>query len=81
MEPTIAVDVVFGSLPKEERQKMIDSMINDLSPYPAAQDYFFQDIIDPRQTREYLTQVLSIIRDSDSKGIGEHRLSNWPTKF
>lgn len=81
MDPAIAADVVFGSLPEEEKQKMIDSMISDLSPYPAAGEYFLQDIIDPGQTREYLTQVLSIIRDSDSKGIGEHRLSNWPTKF
>ncbi|MDX2439195.1 MAG: carboxyl transferase domain-containing protein [Desulfobacterales bacterium] len=81
MEPTIAADVVFGGLPEDERQKMLELMISDLSPYPVAQDYFVQDIIDPRQTRTYLTQILSIIRDSDNEGIGEHRLSNWPTKF
>lgn len=81
MEPTIAADVVFGGLPEEERRNMLELMIDDLSPYPAAREYFLQDIIDPRQTRTYLTQILSIIRDSDGQGVGEHRLSNWPTKF
>ncbi|MEA1966665.1 MAG: carboxyl transferase domain-containing protein [Thermodesulfobacteriota bacterium] len=81
MEPTIAADVVFGKLPREERQQMLELMVGDSSPYPAAQNYFIQDIIDPGQTREYLTQILSIIRDSDNQGIGEHRLANWPTKF
>ncbi|WDP89535.1 MAG: carboxyl transferase [Desulfobacter sp.] len=81
MEPTIAVDVVFGGLPEEERKKLLDQMVSDLSPYPAAQDYFIQDIIDPRQTRNYLTEILSIIRASEGGGVGEHRLANWPTKF
>jgi acetyl-CoA carboxylase carboxyltransferase component len=60
---------------------MRDLMVSDSSAYPAAQVYFLQDIIDPRQTRKYLTDILSIIRDSNGKGIGEHRLANWPTKF
>ncbi|MEA3437796.1 MAG: carboxyl transferase domain-containing protein [Thermodesulfobacteriota bacterium] len=81
MEPTIATDIVFGNLPEEERRQMIDLMVSDSSPYPAAQDYFLHDIIDPKNTRKYLTQILSIIRDSDDQGIGEHHLANWPTKF
>jgi len=81
MEPTIAADVVFGSLAQEERGKMLDLMVSDSSAYPAAQDYFLQDIIDPRHTRKYLTDILSIVRDSDGSGVGEHRLANWPTKF
>ena len=81
MEPTIAVDVVFGSLPEADKKNFLDQMISDLSPYPAARDYFLQDIIDPRQTRNYLSRVLSVIRASDSGGVGEHRLANWPTKF
>jgi acetyl-CoA carboxylase carboxyltransferase component len=60
---------------------MLDLMVSDSSAYPAAQDYFLQDIIDPRHTRKYLTNILSIVRDSDGRGVGEHRLANWPTKF
>ena len=81
MEPLIAADVVYGNRPKEEREALAAQMVNDSSPYPAAQSYYLQDIIDPRSTRQYLKNVLRIIRDSANQGIGEHRLANWPTKF
>lgn len=81
MDPSIAVDVVYGSLPEEERQRMIDKMRGDNSPYPAAGAYCLQDIIDPRETRNYLIKVLKIIRDSEDRGMSKHFLANWPTKF
>ena len=81
MDPQIAGDVVYGGLSPEEREQKIHEMISDLSPYPAAGEYYLQDIIDPRQTRNYLIRVLGIIRSSKNRGIGEHRLANWPTKF
>ena len=81
MDPLIALDVVFGSLPEQERKKSIEKMIGDLSPYPAAGAYYLQDIIDPRDTRNYLIKVLKIVRDSKNRGMSEHRLANWPTKF
>ena len=81
MDPHAAADVVFGDISREEKKKLVEKMIGDLSPYPAAGAYYLQDIIDPRDTRDYLTKVLKIIRDSKCKGIGKHFLSNWPTKF
>ncbi|MEA2039612.1 MAG: carboxyl transferase domain-containing protein [Thermodesulfobacteriota bacterium] len=81
MDPSIAADVVFGGLSEEERKKSLKRMIGDVSPYPAAGAYYLQDIIDPRDTRDYIIKVLKIVRDSKSRGIGEHRLANWPTKF
>jgi acetyl-CoA carboxylase carboxyltransferase component len=81
MDPLIATDVVFGRLTKEEQEKALKKMIGDVSPYPAAGAYYLQDIIDPRDTRNYLIGVLKLIRDSKNKGIGKHRLANWPTKF
>jgi methylmalonyl-CoA decarboxylase subunit alpha len=81
MDPLIAADVVYGSLPEEAREKEVEKMIGDGSPYPAAGAFYLQDIIDPRETRNYVMEVLRIVRDSESKGIGKHLLSNWPTKF
>jgi acetyl-CoA carboxylase carboxyltransferase component len=81
MDPEIAADVVYGNLSEEERKRSVKVMIGDLSPYPTAGAYYIHDIIDPRETRTYLIRVLKVIRDSQSKGIGEHRLANWPTKF
>jgi acetyl-CoA carboxylase carboxyltransferase component len=81
MDPHIAADVVFGGLSEEERKKSVEKMIGDLSPYPAAGAYYLQDIIDPRDTRSYLINTLKIIRDSKNRGMSEHHLANWPTKF
>ena len=81
MDPLIAVDVVYGKLPEDERLKRVEKMLGDNSPYPAAGAYYIQDIIDPRATRDYLIKVIGIIRDSKSKGIGKHHLANWPTSF
>lgn len=56
-------------------------MIGDVSPSPAAGAYCLQDIIDPRETRNYIKKVSKTIRDSENKGMSEHHPSNWPTKF
>ena len=81
MDPLIAADVVYGSLPEEERMKEVDKMVGDSSPYPAAGAYYVQDIIDPRETRNYLIEVLRIVRDSEDWILSKHHLANWPTKF
>jgi methylmalonyl-CoA decarboxylase subunit alpha len=81
MDPEIASEIVQGNVPGKDRQRSLQAMIGDLSPYPAAGAYYVQDIIDPRETRNYLVQVLRIIRDSKGRGMSEHNLANWPTKF
>jgi acetyl-CoA carboxylase carboxyltransferase component len=81
MDPLIAAEVVFGGLSEEKRKKSVEKMIADVSPYPAAGAYYLQDIIDPRDTRTYLIKILKIVRDSKNRGLSEHRLANWPTKF
>lgn len=81
MDPEIAADVVYGNQPEEARRRLLETMIGESGPYPAAGAYYLQDVIDPRDTRKYLMEVLRIIRDSRDRGIGLHRLANWPTKF
>ena len=81
MDPLIAVDVVYGNLSEDQREKLLEKMIGDNSPYPAAGAYYIQDIIDPRRTRDYLIKVIGIVRDSKNRGLSEHRLANWPTNF
>ncbi len=81
MDPLIAADVVYGRLPEEERMAEVSKMLGDQSPYPAAGSYYLQDVIEPGETRDYLIKVLQVIRSSRDKGIGQHHLANWPTKF
>ncbi len=81
MDPSIGADIVFGSLPAAEREKLVEKMMADSSPYPAARMYGIQDVIHPAETRDYLIKVLNIVRQSRNRGMGQHLLAGWPTKF
>jgi len=87
VSPEIAANVVFGGkIPTSERDKekwqgLVQQMVDDASPYGAAGMHYIHDVIDPRETRDYIANALEICQDTKSKGIGEHKLANWPTKF
>jgi len=81
MDPEIAADIVHSELSGDARDHSLKKMIGDVAPYAAAGAYYIHDIIDPRDTRKYLIKVLQVIRGSKGKGMSEHRLANWPTKF
>ena len=87
VSPEIAANVVFGGkIPeserdKEEWQKLVQQMVDDASPYGAAGAHYIHDVIDPRETRNYIHRALEICQDNLHKGIGNHKLANWPTKF
>jgi hypothetical protein len=75
MDPHVGADIVFGSLPESEREKLVEKMMADSSPYPAARVYGIQDVIHPCETRDYLIKVLGIIRGSKTKGMSRILLS------
>jgi len=81
LEPEIAADVAYGALPEDERKELIEKMVREGSPYSLAEEFYIQDVIDPRETRDYLVSVIRLIRTSESGGMGAHLLANWPTKF
>ena len=87
VDPAIAANVVYGGKASasdqnsEEWQGLFRQMIEDASPYGAAGMHNIHDVIDPRETRDYITRALEVAWNKRSEGIGEHRLANWPTKF
>lgn len=81
LEPEIAADVAYGALSEDKRKALVEKMVRDGDPYPLAEQYYIQDIIDPRETRNYLICVIRLIRNCKTKGAGQHLLANWPTKF
>jgi acetyl-CoA carboxylase carboxyltransferase component len=87
VDPEIAVNVVYGGKDLESegqeglRESLIRKMVEDASPYEAAGVNYIHDVIDPRETRAFIIQALEIFRRSRNKGIGEHKLATWPTKF
>jgi acetyl-CoA carboxylase carboxyltransferase component len=85
--PEIAANVVFAgkmeNSPELATQKddFVKQMIRDSAPYSAAGMHYIHDVIDPRETRDYIIRGLDIARDRRRGGIGQHLLANWPTKF
>ncbi|MBN2282447.1 MAG: carboxyl transferase, partial [Deltaproteobacteria bacterium] len=79
VDPETASDIAFGSLPEDQRRELMEQMIADTNLYPLAGLFHIHDIIDPRETRDHLLRMLDIIANSRSRGIGNHRLANWPT--
>jgi acetyl-CoA carboxylase carboxyltransferase component len=87
VDPAIAANVVYGGKApasdkkSEEWQNMVQQLVNDASPYGAAGKHFIHDVIDPGETRAYIIKALAISYNARRRGIGEHKLANWPTKF
>ena len=50
----------------------------DTEAWDLAGLYEAQHVIDPRETRAHLAQLLEVY---EGKHVGEHYLSNWPTTF
>ncbi|PWA11159.1 methylmalonyl-CoA decarboxylase [Pueribacillus theae] len=84
--PEVGINVVFGRQlehaenPKEERLELLKLWGFDSSPYKAAGKHFIDDIIDPRDTRKFLSQTLDYACAKNGSR-GERRLANWPTGF
>jgi methylmalonyl-CoA decarboxylase subunit alpha len=52
------------------------------SAYELAAVYGAHDVILPSETREYLTRMLGLyVGKSPGRGVGQHRLSCWPTSY
>lgn len=87
MDPETGANVVFGAKIKDQenveeaRQKFLEQWSYECSPYPAAGHHLIHDVIDPRDTRDFIIRCLDLAREENRAGLSEHRLSNWPTKF
>ena len=87
VDPEIGANVVFaGKLQNSpdfvaQRDKLVQQLIEDSAPYPAAGMHYLHDVIDPKETRNYIIRALEICQDRRTGGVSQHRLANWPTKF
>jgi acetyl-CoA carboxylase carboxyltransferase component len=84
MDPRSAVYVVHG-LTEDDTSGMYERRLEEMNEgttaYDLASAYGAHDVIDPRETRAWITDRLAILRRRRTGGIGEHLLSNWPTTF
>ncbi|WP_246476394.1 acyl-CoA carboxylase subunit beta [Salicibibacter cibi] len=84
--PEVGINVVYGrelaqsEQPETERAELLKSWSFDSSPYKAAGKYMLDDIIDPRETRKFLSRTLDYACGRNGS-ISERRLANWPTGY
>jgi acetyl-CoA carboxylase carboxyltransferase component len=84
MDPAVSVNVLYGVKFEDdpERFKKLKAEVErDTSAWGLAELYEAQNVIDPRDTREYLIRTLEVHRMRLKKGVGEHLLRNWPTSY
>ena len=84
MDPAVSVNVLYGVKFEDdpERFKKLKAEVErDTSAWGLAELYEAQNVIDPRDTREYLIRTLEVHRMRLKNGVGEHLLRNWPTSY
>lgn len=84
MKPDFGAKVVFGVDPEKEPEKFREAvarMSKGTSPYDMAAIYTAQDVIDPRDTRDWLIRMLEVHRMRMSNGVGQHLMRTWPTSY
>jgi acetyl-CoA carboxylase carboxyltransferase component len=84
MAPAVGVNVLFGVKEEEEPEKyrkLFEELSRDTSAWSLAALYETQAVIDPRDTRERLVQLLDVHRTRLGSAIGKHLLANWPTSY
>jgi len=84
MDPAVSVNVLYGVKHEDdpERFKELKAEVErDTSAWGLAELYEAQNVIDPRDTRDYLVRTLQVHRVRIKKGVGEHLLRNWPTSY
>jgi len=84
MDPGTAVNVLYGVRYEDDParfKQLVEEIAQDNAPWDLASLYELKDVIHPLETRSYLKSVLAVHSRSPSGGVGQHRLSGWPTSY
>ena len=84
MDPAVSVNVLYGVRHQDDPERFAQlkaEVERDTSAWGLAELYEAQNVIDPRDTRDYLIRTLEVHRLRMKKGVGEHLLRNWPTSY
>ncbi len=84
VDPKISVSVVH-KLKREDDPERYDQLEQQFergtSAYDLAEPFMIQDVIDPRETRTWLSKMLALHDRRMANGVGEHLMATWPTTF
>ena len=83
MKPEFGAQIAYGASPDDpdEFKAAVAKMNKGTTPYDMAGIYTAHDVIDPRDTREWLIRMLDVHRLRMSGGVGQHLMRTWPTSY
>lgn len=84
VDPEIGVNVVYRLRPQDDPERykeLAATLARGTSAYDLAAPFMAQSVIDPRETRDWLVRMLDLHARKLTRGVGEHRMSTWPTTF
>ena len=84
MDPRVSVNVLYGVKEEDDPERfkqLVAEVDRDTTPWELARLYEAQYVLDPRDTRNWLIRVLEVHRMRLTRGVGQHRLANWPTSY
>ncbi len=86
VDPETGIELVYGRKlseakdPVAEKKRLLAQWGVVSTPWGAAQVTPLE-IIDPKYTRKWIYEALTILRGNRNNNIGKHQLWNWPTGF
>lgn len=84
MDPQVAVNVAYRVRQKDEPERyreLLNKLSSATGPYDLAGNFGIQAVIDPRETRPWLSRMLELHSGRLTHGVGQHLLRTWPTTF
>jgi acetyl-CoA carboxylase carboxyltransferase component len=84
MDPETGVNVVYGMKREDDPEafeQRVAELARDAAPWELTTMYEAQEMLDPRETRRYLIDLLEIHTMRMENGVGEHHMRTWPTSI
>lgn len=84
MDPAVAVNVVYATKPGEDPERyeqLVRQVSSGTTAYELAAPFMAQMVIDPNDTRRFLSQMLDVLSRRATNGVTQHRLADWPPAF
>jgi len=84
MSPEPGINVLFNLKQEDDPEKfeeLMQKMNKNSEPWIGAGNFGLHDIIDPRETRNFLIKMLEIHCNRPQGHVGKHLMHNWPTSY
>ena len=84
MDPGVGVNVVYRVREEEDSERyaeLVARLSRNTRAYDLAEAFMVQTVLDPRETRGWLADMLDMHERRLTNGVGEHLMRTWPTTF